>query len=70
MKLTGVVYGDPSCPNTVTCERTWSTDQGGKLRRIKRHRILSPAQADALGIVVPDDEFLVFTPDETDGSAT
>lgn len=65
MQITGVLYDE--CPNGVTCERTWATDAGGKLRRIKKHRILTPGEAAALEIAVPDDEFLVFTPDETDG---
>lgn len=70
MEITGVLYEE--CPNGVTCEGTWAavdeTGTTGKLRRVKQRRILGAPELEALGVHCEPDEFVVFTPDYTDGA--
>lgn len=73
MKITRVVWhesGDTEfCPNRVTCEATYRTDQGGVIRVLKPHRRVSRRQMTKLGVRLARGEFAVFTPDEMEGSA-
>lgn len=68
MEITEKLWSDDRfCPNGVTCEGTWRAINGdtpGKLRRIKRHRILDAGELAAIKLHCEPDEFVVFVPDE------